>query len=91
MQGRKSVLRLEIEMADAFVFRGRLHTLVDGNVWVFLGESIIDRVATLSALRIKVEITESSWAKCLTEDYLERVAVGRLAALRRNHGASGPW
>jgi len=76
-------------LVEAFVFQGRLHTISGGAVWVYLGESIVDRVVTLSSLRIKVEVTENSWAKCLTKDYIERVAIGRLAALRRSHGATG--
>ena len=74
---------------NAFTFQGRIHAIMDGKVYVYLGESIVDQVVALASIKFDIERPKGSWALVLSATHLEAVSLNRLAALRKDHGPVG--
>lgn len=71
---------------STFIYRGRLHLVLKGEIYLYIGESIVDRVAALGS-RVRIEVTDGSWARCVSDKYIESLVDSLQAAVRKNQHA----
>jgi hypothetical protein len=67
---------------NVFLFRRRLHAILNGEVYVYVGESVVDQIAALS-WRVRIEVGDGAWARCLSDQYIASLGKFLQAAVRR--------
>ena len=72
---------------QTFVFKGRLHAIHQGEIYLYLGESVVDQVAAMDG-RLKIEVTGSAWGRIKAMKYIEAMEDSIQKAIRQSHGAS---
>jgi hypothetical protein len=74
-------------VSNTFLYRGRLHAVLKGEIYIYVGESVVDRIAALS-WRVRVGAPNDGWARCLSDQYIASLEESLQEVMRLHHGAT---